>query len=253
MLIYQKNDMKIHTTLLAFLASMNLLTAQLNITVELKGDGWDDPTTYLEVVQNGSTIATYTDQSVNDLSIDCNYPLQLITNGDISLFGILDSVIACEVACDRFQAFDCMTGPTCEHTTTCANLPLEWVSFDGTMTEEGVRLTWVIATPVNVQKFIVERSDVEFIDFRAIGEVVCAGLEYAYHYFSHRPAYYRVTQYDHDGAFEHSQVIFVDGIEVAYTTYNLVTGHLETVDELDRTALLGTKRSARYGLVYLMK
>lgn len=244
------------TLLIAIILFINtqILTAQFDITIELKGNGWNNPTTYLDVIQNGSTIATYTDQGINTLPISCDYPIQLVTNGDILLFDLLDSVIACESVCDRFPAFDCMVGNTCEHVTDCINLPLEWVSFDGKMLNEGVALKWEIASAINVEKFIIERSEIKAIYFQSIGETLFLGNKYTFNDSNSLPAYYRIKQIDFDGAFEYSKVIFVDGKDdTTFTTYNLVTGHLALKNRLDRSQVIGTKNSSSYGLIYLLK
>lgn len=89
--------------------------------------------------------------------------------------------------------------------TASSPLPISLVKFEAEKLAEKVKLTWVTATEINNQKFIVERA-ADGEDFAAIAEVRGAGNSKElneYIMVDANPlkgtAYYRLTQVDFDG------------------------------------------------------
>lgn len=94
-------------------------------------------------------------------------------------------------------------------------LPVELISFEGKAIDQSVALTWLTATEVNNEKFIIERSG-DGKTYKSIGEVQGKGTtleqqEYSFLDKSPYPGinYYRLKQIDYDGMFEYTNVISV--------------------------------------------
>jgi hypothetical protein len=101
-------------------------------------------------------------------------------------------------------------------------LPVELISFDAKIIDEGIKLNWVTASELNNQGFEVERkirktSRNEFPVWEKIGFVSGAGttVERRYYSFSDTKVEsgvinYRLKQIDFDGSFEYSNVIEIE-------------------------------------------
>lgn len=249
--------MKNFITVLILLFAV-LAEAQRPIDVSLVGAAWSDPSTNVEVVQNGNVLATYDAVGTYTVSVDCGLPIELSTNGDMTLFGNLDSVKACIDVCKSFLAFDCPSGSTCSHITSCSVLPLEWVSFSGRNIGNSIQLEWEIASAVNVSHFIVEKSSlIGKIDFKPIGEVILTSASrYKFDDKSGIGGYYRIKELDLDGLYEFSKVVYVPAgqySQTQLTTFNIVTGELSHPTDIDNSTIIGSKSSDKYGLLYLTK
>lgn len=107
--------------------------------------------------------------------------------------------------------------------------PYELVSFDAVTIKDTtklklfVNLTWVTASEMNTDKFIIERNDPDVITlmgmgFSEIGEVSAKGnsTTYTTYNFSDtlildlQPAIYRIKGVDKDGIFSYSNEIIID-------------------------------------------
>lgn len=95
-------------------------------------------------------------------------------------------------------------------------LPVEWISFNGKLTEGGNLLTWATAAEVNNLGFEIEYSvdarnwmTLDFIDAEGTDD---QGASYTYLHENPFSAnsYYRLRQVDHDGAFEYSTLIQIE-------------------------------------------
>jgi hypothetical protein len=87
-------------------------------------------------------------------------------------------------------------------------LPIELLSFTGEVFESNVILDWEVASQVNNERFIVERS-IDAKDWELVGDVIGAGntnSEYSYRLIDVNPivgtSYYRLTQVDFNGKSE---------------------------------------------------
>jgi hypothetical protein len=84
-------------------------------------------------------------------------------------------------------------------------LPVELVSFDGVVNEQGVELNWTTASEINNDHFSIERTE-DLMTYTNIGSIPASGnssisREYSF-YDNHAPAkelYYRLKQVDFDG------------------------------------------------------
>ncbi|MBC7452033.1 MAG: T9SS type A sorting domain-containing protein [Cytophagales bacterium] len=98
--------------------------------------------------------------------------------------------------------------------STCLTLPITLVSFKGTInTSNDAELSWVTATEINNEKFILEKS-VNGTDFSFVAELKGAGnssmlLSYAYTdtEVEEGTIYYRLKQVDYDGKYAYSRII----------------------------------------------
>jgi hypothetical protein len=98
----------------------------------------------------------------------------------------------------------------------CINpLPVELMTFTGERKNGTAVLSWVTATEVNNQKFIIERSG-DLSDWQIIGEVAGAGNSVSinnYSFTDYTPlagkVYYRLRQVDINGTFAYSNVVAV--------------------------------------------
>ena len=97
-------------------------------------------------------------------------------------------------------------------------LPIELQSFEGIYKDNAVRLTWVTATEIENDKFIIEKS-VDGSFFEPIGEIEGAGnsielLRYTFEdeFPDSEVNYYRLKSVDFDGSSEYSEIISVSGV-----------------------------------------
>lgn len=94
-------------------------------------------------------------------------------------------------------------------------LPIHLLSFDANVTKEGVMTSWVTATEINNDYFVVERSH-NGIEFSKVDIVEGAGnssVSLSYSLLDKNPGigivYYRLKQVDYDGKFSYSDVVAV--------------------------------------------
>ncbi len=97
----------------------------------------------------------------------------------------------------------------------CGTLPVELVSFTGSIEGEAIVLNWSTATEINNSHFEIEKS-LDGVEFTQIGTVDGNGnysglIEYQFTDFdiSHTHNYYRLKQVDFDGAYEYHPIIHV--------------------------------------------
>ncbi len=95
-------------------------------------------------------------------------------------------------------------------------LPVELTSFTSTSTSQGVELAWSTASELNNDYFSVQRSE-NGVDFYEIGTVQGNGTTdemHSYSFADQNPfssiQYYRLQQFDYDGATEIHKTIVVD-------------------------------------------
>jgi hypothetical protein len=98
-------------------------------------------------------------------------------------------------------------------------LPIELLSFDGEVSEEGNILEWVTASETNNEYFTIQRSQDGQV-FGSVEDVPGAGFsstQLAYTLLDKDPpagaSYYRLKQTDFDGAFTYSDVILLNRAE----------------------------------------
>ena len=104
------------------------------------------------------------------------------------------------------------------NTITVGVIPVELVSFNSSVTPDGVKLNWMTATETNNQGFDIERSE-DGTTFTKIGYVPGNGTSTEVHRYSfidnskftgNNVVYYRLKQIDFDGTFTYSNVVNVD-------------------------------------------
>jgi hypothetical protein len=100
-------------------------------------------------------------------------------------------------------------------TSSATALPVELLSFEATCREEGVELLWVTMSESGNDGFEIQRS-IMASDFETIGFVPGNGTSNAFQHYgwtdSNFPisgAYYRLKQFDFNGAFQYSNTIYV--------------------------------------------
>jgi hypothetical protein len=95
-------------------------------------------------------------------------------------------------------------------------LPVEWLSFSG-KAQEGYRavLAWQTATEINSEGFVIEKSldgkrfeDIGFVAGQGDSKVITSYTFTDSRFY--QSAYYRLRQTDVDGAFEYSDLIFIE-------------------------------------------
>ncbi len=101
-------------------------------------------------------------------------------------------------------------------TISSATLPVNFLSFDATAQDKTVLLQWKVTAEVNVNKYVVERSE-DGVAFIAIGTVAAstAGtLQKDYAFTDKQPLnginYYRIVEQDIDGRLTYSSVRIVN-------------------------------------------
>ncbi|SMD32167.1 Por secretion system C-terminal sorting domain-containing protein [Reichenbachiella faecimaris] len=95
-------------------------------------------------------------------------------------------------------------------------LPVELISFKASQMGDLIRLSWVTASELNNDHFDVQRSN-DGVDFETIGTVQGHGtsnIQHEYLFNDRYPltdvAYYRLIQYDFDGAFEIHKTVRIE-------------------------------------------
>jgi hypothetical protein len=95
-------------------------------------------------------------------------------------------------------------------------VPVELITFTGSMQNSSVRLLWSTASELNNQGFEIQRSVDDQNNFVTVGFVPGKGssTEISYYSFSDQPGlngvhyiYYRLKQVDFDGTFSYSNVV----------------------------------------------
>lgn len=117
-----------------------------------------------------------------------------------------------------YLAVDGNAGDVCKmgFQTTLVSLPVTWLNFEAFKGDNEVKLFWSTATEYNSSHFEIERSN-DAVVFSTIGTVKANGNSNSrkdYSFTDSRPdqrqAYYRLKQYDVDGTFAYSEMIYVD-------------------------------------------
>lgn len=95
-------------------------------------------------------------------------------------------------------------------------LPVKWAEFNVRSLKEGNQLNWATYTEVNNERFEIEKSVDDVLDFKKIGSIEGAGTSTStsrYEFLdldlSSSVSYYRIKQVDFDGRFEYSKVLVV--------------------------------------------
>jgi len=92
-----------------------------------------------------------------------------------------------------------------------AALPVTFSYFNGAITTGAVKLTWLVASELNVNRYEVERSS-NGKTFSKIGQVAAAGLTtYIYNDATATSGsnYYRIKDVDNDGKYKYSSVVLI--------------------------------------------
>ena len=90
-------------------------------------------------------------------------------------------------------------------------LPLAWLNFSAEQLNEGALLTWSTAEEKNTSHFSIEKSS-DGSQYKKIGQVKAIGknLQNNYHFEDQEATsgivYYRIAQYDEDGAYTYSVI-----------------------------------------------
>lgn len=95
-------------------------------------------------------------------------------------------------------------------------LPLELLYFDAKLKEDQIDISWVTASEINTDYFVVDKSE-DGINFNPLIEIPAKGYSTANSYYetfdnnpSHGINYYRLTQIDFDNTYTYSNIISVD-------------------------------------------
>jgi hypothetical protein len=132
----------------------------------------------------------------------------------------------------------CLTWmPLCTQTSVCGSysfspLPVELISFQGRRELDRILLSWVTATEIDCEKYVIQKST----DFTSWTDLICvpgSGNSLSMQYYEAedtKPSigtnYYRLIQYDYSGDFELLKVIpvFYDAktVESPLKGYNLL-------------------------------
>lgn len=113
-------------------------------------------------------------------------------------------------------------------TVTLSNpLPVELLSFEGIVSENGIQLFWTTASEISNDYFIVQRSsDLEKWNSlsRIEGNGTCSNLS-QYNYYDSAPAegrnYYMLKQVDFDGGYGFSPVILLNYVDEKQANSNM--------------------------------
>ncbi len=101
-------------------------------------------------------------------------------------------------------------------------LPIELISFDGEVHDDGVKLTWETATEMNNDHYEIERSgpELKFVSIGSVQSLPHFNTTQHYEYIDRHPLagknYYRLKQVDLDGTARFFKVVpvVVDGTEL---------------------------------------
>ncbi len=100
--------------------------------------------------------------------------------------------------------------------TECSTLPVELVQFGANCTERGVIISWITASEINNDYFVLERSG-DLKKFTEVAKIQGAGFSSSNIYYSisdlpipEGDIYYRLRQVDFDGTTQVSDIIFVN-------------------------------------------
>ncbi len=96
-------------------------------------------------------------------------------------------------------------------------LPVSWNGISANVKEKDVKVIWSVASQINNEKFVIERSD-DMENFNPVGEVAGAGnitTPMQYEFNDHgafsgnqtQQLFYRIRQVDYDGNFSFSKVV----------------------------------------------
>jgi hypothetical protein len=209
----------------------------------------------LDIDGNGSKISeyvsfyymqTYFTPDISDLAIS---DLQEFVNGSFTLIGeklvgpstnypgidsantsVMVSMLYSNISSFRVrtgaQSTSASTGATRDYSFTFATipaaagaLPVDLVSFNGTVAPKGVALSWATAKEVNTSNFVIERS-FDGVTYKDAAMIFTEGKgssnkETNYNYTdkvntaSQALIYYRLRMVDIDGRYTHSSVVVV--------------------------------------------
>lgn len=155
--------------------------------------------------------------SVTGGGVGTNYNVSGIFNGLVSdgeTFVIEDVAEGpWSLAATAVGGGECVTPASVQDVIECDKDAVEWLSFEGEVTENGNQLTWATASETDNEYFSIERSkDGEFFELIAVEEGAGNSLNIQTYEYLDRTApsgksYYRVTQHDFDGKSTTTKVI----------------------------------------------
>ena len=178
----------------------------------------DDMGAVVSGAQSGSTSAGHGAQNppvtifslpdmTSDYTIDITFPEK---NGTIETYSY--DFNAADIV-DNTLTLTSVNGTDGSSCDSFSVLPVDLLSFNASIEERGVRLDWSTASEINNDRFVIERS-ADGVDFQSIGEILGNGTtneRIDYFFFDDSPVqganYYRLVQFDYDGANEHSETV----------------------------------------------
>lgn len=160
-------------------------------------------------ITNGGVVRVLGDLNIgnNSNAVDIDGDSALAVEGDVTGDNVGGSITSGGAeSCESGGGTCCGSAALCA--STASTLPIELLSFDATVKENGVLLSWTTATEINNDFFTLERSSDGKL-FEPIAQVSGAGnseIELGYHYIDYPDyfgnVYYRLVQTDFDGTSE---------------------------------------------------
>lgn len=127
-------------------------------------------------------------------------------------------------------------GGTTTATFSCTVLPIELLSFNGSVSNNFNLIQWSTATEINNDYFTLERS-VDGLNWEEIANVNGAGnssvtLNYSFRDYGYVPgiSYYRLSQTDYNGSREYFHIIAVDNTKTPKTIVRVTNMMGQDVD-----------------------
>jgi hypothetical protein len=122
----------------------------------------------------------------------------------------------------------------------CAVLPIELISFEGVNDGDVNTLTWLTATELNNDYFILDKSE-DGINWSLLTYMPGAGTAYTPSYYTYKDLnpfnglnYYRLSQVDYNGNIERFNIIYIDltsKLKVCTYTYYTMLGKEINIDD----------------------
>jgi len=162
-------------------------------------------TYYAVFCNNASTAGRFANSGVGTRTLDITFGL----NSDQVTYNLANTL-----GDGTFVDFDNPGNPTYRQELNCIYpLSVEWGYFSGKQKTEGITLNWQTLSENNADYFSIEHADLTG-SFSEIGTTACTGNSMNplnYEFTDRHPAtgmnYYRLNQYDFDGASNYSSIL----------------------------------------------